>query len=267
MKMALLGPAGTYSDEAGHKYDKNAEFIYSNSVGGIFDLVEKGVVTLGIVPVENQLNGTVGETLDNLFRKNVSVIDELVLPIRHILAGQSLDYKKMISHPQAIGQCAEFIKNRGCEVEECSSTAKAMEMANKDETYAAIGSKMAAEKIGLKILEENISESDSNSTRFFIISGKPNEDFSKDKEYKTSIAVLPGKDKPGLLFDILREFRDHDINLNKIESRPSKDRLGEYVFYIDLEGNIKDENVEKVLNNLKKVNKKVKVFGSYEKQY
>ena len=110
MKIVLLGPAGTFSEEAGQKYKKDAEFVHARFVGEIFDMVKNGDADLGLVPIENQLNGTVGETLDNLYKNGVFVVDEIVLPIKHVLAAQGEDYSKIVSHPQALGQCIDFIK-------------------------------------------------------------------------------------------------------------------------------------------------------------
>lgn len=267
MKIVLLGPAGTYSEEAGRKYKKGVDFIYANFISDIFDIVINKKADIGIVPVENKINGTIGETLDNLYQKNIFVIDEIVLEIKNVLASQSSNFDIIASHPQPLGQCRSFIQGLGKKTEEVASTAKAMELASSDKRYAAIGNRLAAEMYHLKVLGGNIQDKEKNQTRFFVISQKPNEKYSKKVKYKTSIAINPGRDRPGLLFDILKVFKDDKVNLTKIESRPSKEKLGEYIFYVDMEGNLSDKKIKSVLSKLNKIRVRTKIFGSYKKQY
>lgn len=270
MKLAVLGPAGTFSHEAALKYDGNAEMIFVNSIWDVFELVEQKKADSGIVPVENSIEGGVGITLDALIETDEKIKKEIIIPIRHCLCGfgEIEEIKEVYSHTQALGQCRNFLHslNRETPVKtfQTSSTAAAAEdiAKLKDGKKACLCSRLAAEIYGLKIIREDVHDEKNNMTRFFAINHADAEPSGSDK---TSFVVFPQNDRPGLLYEMLEIFSKRKINLTKLESRPSKKRLGEYNFFIDAEGHRKDKLINEALQELEKRAKKIKVFGSYPK--
>lgn len=264
MVIATLGPKGTYSNIAAMKYDTKAKIVFCQFISEVFDLVKNNKANLGIVPIENSLNGSVYETLDSLYINKLKIIDELSLEIKHTLLSKSKNFSKILSHSQAIGQCLKFLKkNKKIEIEAVGSTAKAAEIAGMDEKYAAIGNELLAKIYGLKIINNNISDSSINQTKFIVVSKNKKPENIKKNKYKTFIAIFTKVDRPGLLFDVLSIFRIMNINLTKIESRPSKKQIGQYIFYIEFEGNELDADIKKMLEHLKRIVSEVKIFGSY----
>jgi len=278
--LALLGPAKTFSDIAADKYLKSSkkvlEKMYLRSIEECFDIVEKGEVESAIVPVENILNGTVREVLDNLFSKKVHITGEIVLPIHHCLValpGVKMDgIETVSSHPQALKQCQQFINKKlpGVALEGVSSTALALQKLSisKDGTRAAIASQEAAEISGLKIIAKNIEDKSWNSTTFLILE-KGEYDWKKPKKEeqknstKTSIAFHFKKDKPGSLFKVFKEFAARKISLSRVESRPAKAHYGGYIFFLDVAGGLSSKNVLTAIKSTSKIVAKLKVLGSY----
>lgn len=272
--IATLGPEGTFSELACKKYkelqrkehEKN-RIIFCKNIKEIFDSVNNGKTDIGIAPLENLLDGSVGETLDLLYTSNLNITGEIVIAVHHCIAGlSSLNrVKTVISHSKALGQCLEYIRKHNFDVKEVVSTAEAMLVvsAHKEGEIAAIGPVFAAQKYGLKILDKNIEDNSNNVTRFIVIS-KSKSIKEKGKKYKTGIAIHPLEDRPGLLYDLLKPFAIRNINLTKIESRPTKITLGGYIFYVDLEGYEQEENIKSALEEVKKLSE-VKIFGSYER--
>lgn len=268
MRIATLGPKGTFSEQAVLQYLKEtrekAEINFTGNISEIFNLVVSGRADYGIIPLENLLDGSVGESLDLLFHSNVFVNAEIIVEIHHCLAslGSLKNVTTVISHPKAIGQCLNFIRANKFSTMEALSTAEAMRIVSekKQMDLAAIGTEIAASEYGLKILKKNIEDNHDNVTRFFVISKNKTE--RANGNYKTSIVIHPHKDRPGLLRDLLDSFAKRNINLTKIESRPTKLRLGEYIFYIDIEGHEEDEKVKETFKDIEKL-AKIKVLGSY----
>lgn len=264
MKVAILGPRGTFSEEAALKFDARPELILCKDVEEIFEGINKKA-EFGIVPVENSLEGSVGMTLELLRKKDARIFGEVILDIQHSLVAlpetKLGDIREVISHPQALAQCKSFLKGLGVKTRNFSSTAEAAkEIAEKNlKNTAAAAPKVSARLYGLKILKEDIQDEDSNQTRFLII-GK--EDHRKTGMDKTSL-ILGLVDKPGALYETLREFATRKINLTKIESRPSRKALGDYIFYIDFEGHREDIEVKEALKELKNKATFIKVLGSY----
>ncbi len=273
MKIITLGPKGTFSEQAALKYQEEigggGEIIFGKNIREIFDLVNKGEIKIGIVPVENMIDGSVGETLDLLDHYKLNIISEMVIPIKMCIAGLGdiSEIKKVFSKDKALGQCIDFIREKGFETEESLSTAEAMKIVSesKDNSLGAIGTELAAKEYGLKILEKSIEDRKGNLTRFFVIS-KDKRDKQEDKKYKTSIAIHIGKDKAGVLHSLLNSFATRKIGLSKIESRPTKKDLGAYIFYVDLIGHEQDEDIQEAIKEIGATNI-LKVFGSYEKKY
>jgi len=271
--IAVLGPVGTFTDEAARRYFSSDKFIYCNSVTEVFEKLEKDC-EYGVVPIENSTEGSVAETIDCLQKYNLYVWGEIYHNVSHVLAGTGKleEVKVIMTHPQAISQCRDKIKKLLKSVPqlipkgsngEVLSTAKAMEIVaqKKDPSIAAIGSKNAAEKCGLKILADKLSDREDNETRFFVISKKQQQKTGKDK---TSI-ITAVKDESGALWKLLGIFANENINLTKIESRPRHDKKWEYMFFIDFEGHKDDEKVKNVLKEVEDSTTYLKLLGSYPK--
>ncbi|AAB98631.1 TPA: prephenate dehydratase [Methanocaldococcus jannaschii] len=259
-------PKGTYSEKATKKFldyiDGDYKIDYCNSIYDVFERVDNN--GLGVVPIENSIEGSVSLTQDLLLQfKDIKILGELALDIHHNLIGYDKNkIKTVISHPQALAQCRNYIKKHGWDVKAVESTAKAVKIVaeSKDETLGAIGSKESAEHYNLKILDENIEDYKNNKTRFILI-GKKVKFKYHPKNYKVSIVFELKEDKPGALYHILKEFAERNINLTRIESRPSKKRLGTYIFYIDFENN--KEKLEEILKSLERHTTFINLLGKY----
>lgn len=296
MIIGLLGPRGTYSDKATTLWlskehtvpslFKDASLKYCDDIIDTFNAVVKNTADFGIVPVENSIEGSVGVTLDLLMEHEVHIIGEVVVPIEHCLLskGKIEDIRVILSHPQALGQCRQFIKNHfpHAEIRTTGSTSHAAKLASEFEEMAAIASRESAGMYGLNMLLCNIQDFNSNHTRFIVFRKKHEDDdliwkktngetpvAAADKLknsllHRTSIIVYLDRDRPGALYDLLGEFAIRRINLTRIESRPSKRILGDYVFYIDFEGNISDTIIKDALNSILPKAGMMKVLGSYD---
>lgn len=278
IKCSYLGPVGTYSEIAAKKFfGENSTFIPKNTIADVFDSVKTKEVNFGVVPIENSIEGSVNMTMDLLFEvPEIQVVGECVVPIRHfLLSYEKLELGKirtLCSHQQAIGQCSKFIRNylNNPEIIFTTSTSNACQIIKNIPNSAAIASENVIKIYNLYILAEDIQDSLVNATRFFIISSISNElltyeDYQPYNLFKTSIICCPKYNKAGVLYSILKHFKRKNINLTRIESRPTKKQLGEYSFYIDLEGSIGDKKVNKALTKIQKMSSYFKVLGCYKK--
>ncbi|UGV41282.1 prephenate dehydratase [Methanococcoides orientis] len=277
MIVGVLGPAGSYSDKAAKGWmkkqgiDGKASLLYYDDITDTFSAVIEGRTDMGIVPIENSIEGSVGITLDLLLESDVTIIGEIVVPIKHCLLskGKISDIRIILSHPQALAQCRQFIRThfKDVEIRTTGSTSHAAKLANEFEEMAAIASEESAKAYGLNILMPNIQDREQNHTRFIAIRKNDKEmDESNINEadiHKTSVIVYIGNDRAGSLYEILGEFAKRDINLTRIESRPSKRSLGDYLFYIDLEGNTSDAVIKDALYHIDSKVSMLKVLGSY----
>jgi prephenate dehydratase len=269
MRIATLGPEGTFSHEAAMKHDKNASILFADTIRDVFEAVAKNKADLGVVPIENSIAGTIGQTLDLLMEFRLKISAEEILPISHNLAGfgRVSDIKILYLHPQAYEQCELFIKKNLPKVEiiHTSSNGKSAEIVAKakDKSKASIIPKTAACIYKLKVLKRGVQDSRFNVTRFLVIG---NIDSKKTGYDRTSIAIYPQIDRPGLLYDMLGEFAKRKINLTKIESRPSKGKLGDYIFYIDFQGHKAEKHVAEILRKLE-TSFFLTVLGSYPRKY
>ncbi|MFC2145570.1 prephenate dehydratase [Actinomycetota bacterium] len=276
VKIAYLGPQGTFTEEALDKYisgigseDKIEKIPYA-TMQEVIKSVDRGEASEGIVPIENSLEGSVNITLDFLtFESEAKIIREITIPIRHSLIGKEKmvisKIKRIISHPHATAQCKNFISTylKGIEIIAANSTAEAIKMLQEtDNSIAAIGTEIAAKLYGLHIIEKDIEDNKDNKTRFIFLGNSIQKKTGKDK---TSIVCFLEKDRPGSLFTILKEFANRDINLTRIESRPAKKDLGDYVFLIDIDGHLHDKEIFETLEVLRKTVYLVKILGSYPK--
>ncbi|WP_406657543.1 prephenate dehydratase [Methanolobus sp. ZRKC2] len=273
MIIAVLGPKGSYTEKAAIKWlaenssEDNYSIEYCNDIQDVFSSLTSGSVDVGITPVENSIEGSVGVTLDMLLESELSIIGETVVTIEHCLLskGKKEDIRIILSHPQGLAQCRQFLKDhfKDAELRTTGSTSHAARLATEFSEMAAIASRESAQMYDLNILIPNIQDREQNHTRFLIMT-KPG-DMSECKRHpcKTSIIVYLDRDRPGALYEILGEFASRNINLSRIESRPSKRALGDYVFYIDFEGHISDEIIKDAIYNIESKVGMLKVLGSY----
>jgi prephenate dehydratase len=266
--LAFLGPAGTFGEEAALKYAPDAGMLPFPSHAAVAAAVESGMADMGIVAIENLINGSVAESLDILIHETTLKIQaEVVIPVVHNLIakpGTRADQVQVIfSHTQALGQCRKFIERcfPKAQVEAALSTTEAVDLAlSRDGDAAGISTARAAELRGAEIIARGIQDSDANVTRFLVLGrGQP----APTGRDRTSIAFTFGEDKPGALAGVLSEFSEAGINCTKIESRPTKSTFGEYVFLIDFEGHAEDQKGHDVLAAIAPLCGKLMVFGSY----
>ncbi len=265
--VAYLGPEGSFCEQAVRKhFGSSVVMVPIASFSDIFKEVENGKMDYGVVAIENSLDGSVKETLDSFIDSPLKVLGEEFLNVHQNLMANvnSLsEIKRIYSHPQSFGQCRTWLETNMPNVEkiEVSSNSKAASMVPWEKFSAAIGGKLAAEKYKLSVLAENIEDNPENYTRFWII-GSGNHDFHNPE--KTSVLVSI-KDSPGALLRLLEPFQESGINLSKIESRPSKRRPWDYLFFIDLDRGIEDTVVQSALEKVKEQSVFLKVLGSYSK--
>jgi len=267
IKVAFQGELGAYSEEAAFSFFENKiQTIPCHTFSEVFKIVEKNKAQYGIIPIENSLEGTIGQNYDLLLKSNLKIFGELILKISHCLISnkdQKIDsIKKVYSHPQALGQCREFLEKRKLEGIPTYNTAGSVKMLKEgkiEKGAGVIASEKAAKFYGMKILKKGIETNPYNFTRFFIISKKKSK---KAKKNKTSI-VFSTKHIPGALFKVLELFAKEKINLTKIESRPIVGKPWEYNFYLDFEGHKEEEKIKKVLKEAKNNALFLKVLGSY----
>lgn len=270
MKIATLGPEGTFSQQAVNKAFPKAPILFCKTIKDVFITVDEGRADKGVVPIENSLGGGVSFTLDALQEYDLKIEAEEIVPIIHCLMAPKIvkptEIKTLYLHPQTYAQCEEFIHRHlpnATVVETLSNADSAERVKNNGGTSACIAPEIAAEIYGLKILKKSVQDNQFNVTRFFVLSA---EDGKVTGNTKTSLTVYPQVDRPGLLYEILGIFKEENINLTKIESRPSKGRLGDYIFYLDIAGSYYDEPVKMAILKLEKISF-VKVLGSYERKY
>lgn len=269
-RVAFLGPEGSYTHQAAEsRFGAMSEYLSMNTISSIFQTVESKRAKYGVVPIENNSDGVVGETLDLLGASNLNIVAELIMPIHHTFATKCdklKDIKRIYSKDIAFGQCRNFLNGYNLESAErfpVESTAKAALLASKERDSAAICSHIAAKLYNLPMLFENIEDTHTNTTRFVIISDFHNKKSGNDK---TSLfAKISHSDKPGALLCLLRDLHELNINMTKIESRPIEDAKDfSFWFFIDFEGHIDDENIEEIF---KKRKEELKWLGSYPKAY
>ena len=266
VKVAFQGEPGAYTEEAAFRFfGKVTEGYPCNTLDEVFEAVEMGDVPFAAVPVENSLEGSITRAYDLLLDSPLMICGETELRISHCLIGgpgATLDsIKKVYSHPQALGQCRSFLSHLDCELIPESDTAGSVRMIKEQNLAdsAAIASARAAEIYGMKIVAKEIEDNPHNFTRFFILS---REDAMPTENDKTSI-VFSLKHKPGALYDCLKEFAARNINLTKLESRPTRHQPWEYNFYMDISGHHQDKEIQAALQKLDELSIFIKVLGSY----
>ena len=267
-RYAFLGPAGTFSEVALMTLAvEGLVAVPCATIAEVFESVERGKADAGVVPIENSIEGSVPATLDALvFDTSLEVQQELVIDIHHAIVvapGQTLaDITAVVAHPQASGQCRRWLDRNlpGRPISAANSNADAVKTAVATPGVAAVGPAFAAELYGGVALDSQIEDYAGNQTRFVVIGRGLCERTGHDK---TSLAMFLKKDQPGALLMILSEFAYGGINLTKIQSRPTKQALGEYMFFVDFAGHVEDANVRLALDCLRLKLREVKVLGSY----
>jgi chorismate mutase/prephenate dehydratase len=264
-KVAYLGPRATFTHLAVvQKFGASAQYVAVNGIKDVFDEVERGRANFGVVPIENSTEGVVNHTLDMFIDSNLLIYGEVLQEVSHHLLSQNdriEDIKKLYSHPHAIAQCRNWLETNlpSVPVVEVASTARAAELCADDPSAAAIASELAGQLYGLKVLKARIEDNINNFTRFLVLSQKPPERTGRDK---TSV-MISVKDRVGALYDLLRPFASHGINMTKIESRPSRRKAWEYLFFVDVEGHVEEDRVRKALEEVKSRVLFLKILGSY----
>jgi prephenate dehydratase len=266
-RVAYLGPAGTNSEVAAMRAYPAARHLPYPTVVAAVRAVQAGEADCAVVPIENSLQGTITDTVDLLIHEDdLAICGELVLDIEHCLmvppGAKRESITVIYSHPQSLGQCRRYLETNfnGVRTEAALSNSEAVAVMMRTAGAAAIGPARAAEIYGAEILERGIEDSPVNKTRFVAVARQGAAPTGRDK---TSLAFAVAHDRPGTLVSVLHEFADRQINLTKIESRPSGEDLGVYVFLIDVEGHRDDPLIAQALAAVKEQADFFKVFGSY----
>jgi len=266
LTVAYFGPEATFSHAAALKsFGRSATLVPVRTISEVFSEVDKGRVDFGVVPIENSTGGGVYHTLDMFIESPLSICAELELPVHHYLLGRSIrsldKVKTLFSHYQALAQCRNWVDAHlpKARVVESTSTSEAAQQAARIPGAAAIASQLAAEQYGLQVLASRIEDSAQNYTRFLVIGTAEPQPTGRDK---TSI-MFSIKDHPGALFDVLLPFKKARLNLTKIESRPTRQKAWEYIFFVDFLGHRSEARVQKALAALERSCVFTKILGSY----
>lgn len=273
--IAYLGPQASFTEMAKDyfckKFNISAYPTPLQTIRQVVEYVDETPNSLGVLAVENSIEGTVRESLDNLMitkNPNIKILAEYFMPISHCLLARTTEFSSItniISHPQALAQCQDFIHNElpfNVNIVEASSTAEAAKsLQNYNLTYGAIGSKKTAETYNLNVLKEGINDDKTNQTRFILIGDFETEKTENDK---TSMAFST-ENKPGALLSVLEIFMANHINLSYIASRPSKHKFGEYIFIVNFDGHIHDPKILYTIQQIKEKTTYIRFLGSYKK--
>lgn len=274
--IAYLGPQASFTEMAKDKFCKrfniSAYPTPLQTIRQVVEYVDDTEDSLGVLAVENSIEGTVRESLDNLMvtkNPNIKILSECYMPINYCLLARTTEFSSItgiISHPQALAQCQDFIHNEmpfNINIIEAPSTAEAARsLQNYNLTYGAIGSAKTAEAYNLNILKENINDDKTNQTRFILIGNYETEETGNDR---TSLAFST-ENKPGALLNVLNVFMKNHINLSYIASRPSKRKFGEYIFIVNFDGHIHNPQIMQTIQQVKEKTTHLRFLGSYKKQ-
>jgi len=281
IKVGYLGPTGTFTEEATQKMltGNDVQLVAFSTNTDVLEAVQSGCVERGVVPIENSIEGSVPETINWIAHKgNIRICAETDLPVTHHLLGKPggtlSNISKVMSHSHAVAQCREFLRDKlpGVQVRFSDSTADAARLVAESSSseLAAIGTKYAADIYGLDVYQSDIQDERENFTRFILV-GATNNIASERRlamesasaHRKTSLLVILAEDHPGALYQVLAIFAREDINLTRIESRPTRRKLGSYHFFIDCEGDESEEKVRKAICDVEATGCQVRLLGSY----
>lgn len=270
MKIAYLGPAGTFSEEAALGCaGPEDELIPFASFPALVSAVETGIAQAAVLPIENSIEGSVSTTVDLLIHEtDLMIYREIVVPVHHVLVGapgaKITDISSVLSHPQALGQCRRFLERCLPNAEQSAALSTAGAVASvaqgTDRTIAGIGPRRAAELYNAEILARNIEDNHLNATRFVALAERDHPPTGADK---TSFCATAQRNVPGSLHALLTELAVDGIQMTKLESRPAKGILGEYFFMIDVEGHRTDPVLAGALERIRHKAETLKIFGSY----
>jgi chorismate mutase/prephenate dehydratase len=264
MIIAYLGPEATFTHQAAiRRFGSSLRYASQKTIADVFTEVSKKRADYGVVPVENSTEGVVTHTLDMFVDSDLKIVSQIILPVQQCLMSKAArsQIKKLYAHPQSLAQCRAWIQNHlpRAEIVETSSNARSAELAAQDKHAAALGGILAAEKYGLRVLEQDIQDNAANATRFLVLGRLCSPPTGDDR---TSLMVSVA-DKSGALHQAIAAFRRFKINMTKIESRPSKRKAWEYFFFIDCAGHFQDAKVAKAIKLLGEQCNFVKILGSY----
>ncbi len=267
LSVSFLGPLGTFSEEATiRQFGENIETIPTDSIDQVFNHVQSGIAHYGVVPVENSTEGAISRTLDLLLTKDLKICGEIILPVHHFFLSKNKKLKgikTIYAHGQSLAQCHDWLMNNAPDIKKVSvmSNAEGAKLASKEKNTAAIASSRAADLFNLTTLFENIEDEQNNSTRFLVLSSQ---DVKPSNNDKTSIVVAT-KNKPGAIAELVAPFAKNKVSMTKLESRPSKIGMWEYVFFIDIEGHQTHKSVKAALATIESKASFMKILGSYPK--
>jgi chorismate mutase / prephenate dehydratase len=265
LRVAFLGPEATFTHMAARsRFGLSARYVPAATIAGVFAEVDKKLADLAVVPIENSTEGVVNSTLDMFMDSDLTISAEIVLQVSHCLLTRtgSLDgIQKVYSHPQALAQCRAWLSANvpKAALIEVASTALAARLAKDDPVAAAVASELAGQLYDLKIAKHKIEDEVRNVTRFLVVGQEQAKRTGRDK---TSL-MLSVKDQAGVLYRVLQPLAARNINLTRIESRPSRRRAWDYVFFVDLDGHASDPEVGEAIEALKSACENVKILGSY----
>lgn len=265
LSVACLGPRGTFSEEALSKhFGAQAPRVMCPSIDDVFRSVESGAVGYGVVPVENSTEGGVGRSMDLLLLTPLRVCGEISLPVHQNLLSKNAkqeQIRRVYSHAQSLAQCNVWLSQHLPDVERIpvASNAEAARRAAEDDAAAAIAGRAAAEHYGLSILARSIEDDPNNTTRFVVIGAQEVPESGKDK---TSF-VMASQNRPGAIFDLLEPLARHRVSMTRLESRPSRTGLWEYVFFVDIEGHVNNATVSSAMSEVRDRAGFLKILGSY----
>lgn len=269
--IAYLGPAGTFSEEAALAYAKGqaaVDLLPLSSIPAVVTAIETGAATLGVLPIENLLEGSVTFTLDLLIHEtSLKIAGEIVIPIRQYLVARPglklQEIKVLYAHPQSLGQCRRFVERclpGAATVASLSNSAAPVEALADERPAAAISTLRAAELNGAEILARDIADNPNNVTRFIVLA---QHDAPPSGDDKTSFCFAFDEDRAGTLVGALQELAAERINMTKLESRPARAVLGQYIFLVDINGHREEEHVLRAIERIRAKTGMLKIFGSY----
>lgn len=265
--ISYLGPMATFTHQAAWKvFGQEADYKPAETIDEVFAMVQEGVAQRGVVPVENSNEGVVTSTMDLLVDSSLVITGEVILPIRLMLLSREAgkeSIETVYSHPQALAQSRKWLRDNlpGADLVDTRSTAQAAELCREKTGSASVAGELAAKLYGIPIIFKDIGDWKENLTRFLVISSIPATSTGNDK---TSL-VFSIKDRVGALYEMLKPFGDSGISLTKIESRPSRKKAWDYVFFVDFDGHREDARVKATLDKLEELCLFMKVLGSYPK--
>jgi chorismate mutase/prephenate dehydratase len=265
LKVAYLGPEGTFTQSAALKhFGHSVDTVSLGSIEDVFREVESAAANYGVVPIENSTEGVITHTLDNFIDSSLKICGEVELRIHHHLLskqGDAAGLERVYSHHQSLAQCRRWLNANmpGVERVPVNSNAEAAMKAAADERSAAIAGESAADLYGLRIAVSNIEDEPDNTTRFLVIG---HEEVQPSGHDKTSLLVS-SDNRPGALYRLLKPLAENNISMTRIESRPSRREMWDYVFFVDIEGHIGDEKVAAALHVLRNESSILKILGSY----